>query len=115
MGILEDRLTNGILERCNKTGEMLGKQISLPYSQKLTRSDIERMVKPLQWEDFYWVNGRYYFAKHKIIQFEENVSGFYDFCVNDIVAIRDVELKDIPQTTHKFLVDLICSALGVEE
>ena len=82
---------------------------------KLTRSDIEEMVQPLQWEDFYWVNGRYYLEKFTFIQFEENVSGFYDFCVNDIVAIRDVKRKDIPQQTTKFLINLICSALGVEE
>ena len=82
---------------------------------KLTRSDIEEMVQPLQWDDFYWVNGRYYLAKHRFIQFEENVSGFYDFCVNDIVAIRDVKRKDIPQQTTKFLINLICSTLRVEE
>lgn len=82
---------------------------------KLTRSDIEEMVQPLQWEDFYWVNGRYYLEKFTFIQFEENVSGFYDFCVNDIVAIRDVKRKDIPQQTTKFLINLICSTLRVEE
>ena len=81
----------------------------------MTKEDIKKMVKPLQWEDFYWVNGRYYLAKHRFIQFEENVSGLYDFFVNDIFCIRDVELKDIPQATHKFLVDLVCSELGVED
>ena len=114
MGKLEDRLTNGILDRCDKMQGMVEKQISLAYPT-LLRKDIERMVKPLQWEDFYWVNGRYYLEKFRFIQFEENVSGFYDFWVNDIVAIRDVKLKDIPQQTTKFLINLICSALGVEE
>lgn len=84
-------------------------------SLQVSRSDIEKMVKPLQWEDFCWVNGRYYLAKHRFIQFEENVGGLYDFFINDIFCICDVERKDIPQATHKFLVNLICSAMGVEE
>ena len=82
---------------------------------KLTRSDIERMVKPLKWEDFYWVGGINHLRKFPFIQLEENLSGLYDFYVKGIVAMRDVKYEDIPQATTKFLVDLICSALGVEE
>ena len=82
---------------------------------KLTRSDIERMVKPLKWEDFYWVDGINHLRKFPFIQLEENLSGLYDFYVKGIVAMRDVKYEDIPQATTKFLVDLICSALGVEE
>ena len=134
MGILEDRLTNGILERCNKTGEMLGKQISLPYPQKLTRSDVERMVKPLQWEEsekrtsyedgftevYHSSESIFLYGTLKFSIFKCH-NRFKELRLLDCFKGQSISIKsgnysldEIKQYAQKWLVDWVCSTLGVE-
>ena len=118
MGKLEDRLTNGILDRCDKMQGMVEKQISLVYPT-LTRKYIEKMVKPLQWEDY---NGEY-----DKIYAQSNYMGVLDFEIKSEnrktywVGVYGTptwlgsSVSKCKQQAQSMLVDIICSALGVEE
>ena len=130
MGKLEDRLTNGILDRCDKMQGMVEKQISLVYPT-LTRKYIEKMVKPLQWEEqtmhcfgtkdlkaifhglVFLITPHYVEQIRGLKTFHLTVHGTLVYVTqnNDKKKAQD-ELK---QYAQKWLVDFVCSALGVEE
>ena len=134
MGKLEDRLTNGILDRCDKMQGMVEKQISLVYPT-LTRSDIEKMVKPLQWEDlekrttyedgftevYCSAESNLFFGILKFHIFKYH-NEFKELRLLDCFKGQSISIKrgtysldEIKQHAQKWLVDFVCSALGVEE
>lgn len=86
---------------------------------QLTRSDIEKMVKPIEWEDY---NGEYnnIYACSKYmgdLYFEIKSANrkTYWVGVDGMCNWLDSSVSKCKQQAQLMLVDIICSALGVEE
>ncbi len=147
MDNLEDRLTKGILDRCDKTQDMVGKQISLPYrtitssdirqihdrardlianykecckksckkekatckkSLQVSRSDIERMVKRKVF------NTRNADTLKKMFIIAEINNSFKVYC-GALCIGESLTIEEAKGIVEVFLIDFICSVLGVEE
>lgn len=104
-------------------------------SLQLTRSDIELLVKPLQWEDFEkrttYENGfsevyrsgesNLFFGvlKFRIFKFHNEFKELrlLDCSKGQSISIKsgNYSLEEAQQHARNWLVNLVCSALGVEE
>jgi Lar family restriction alleviation protein len=87
-----------------------------PNSSKLTYADVEKMVKPLEWElecengDSVAKVGKALFR----ISYWDYGEMYIVFC-NTFLIKGDISLLDeAKHTARKFLVDLVADALGVE-
>ena len=101
---------------------------------KLTRSDIEKMVKPLQWEElekrttyedgftevYHSSESIFFFGTLKFRIFKCH-NGFKELRLLDCFKGQSISIKsgnyslgEIKQYAQKWLIDLTCSALGVE-
>lgn len=82
--------------------------------RKLTRSDIEKRVKPIEW---YGWNGNLEVFSFSII--ENGMSEFEVFFGEDWLDGDYIDtsstIDGAKELAQAFLVDLICSALGVED
>ena len=82
--------------------------------RKLTRSDIEQMVKPLQWDNNYYG----YYAKilgTQITLKKRAYDGIFDVYISTSYLKTLNTLEEAQQHAQTFLVDLICSALGIKD
>jgi Lar family restriction alleviation protein len=81
---------------------------------KLRRSDIEKMVKPLQWDNNYYG----YYAKilgTQITLKKRAYDGIFDVYISTSYLKTLDTLEEAQQHAQTWLVDLICSELGVKE
>ena len=107
MGKLEDRLTNGILDRCDKMQGMVEKQISLVYPT-LTRSYIEKMVKRKVF------NTRNADTLKKMFIIAEINNSFKVYCGGLCIG-ESLTIEEAKGIVEVFLIDFICSALGIKD
>ena len=96
----------------------------IPNSSKLTYADVEKMVKPLEWEEdtlyagnypvsrAYFDGGLYLYASQnscRLIDKNNRVGGNFE-----ISDGNEFGLNKNKELARKFLVDLVAAALGVE-
>ena len=81
---------------------------------QLTRSDIEKMVKPIEW---YGWNGKLEAFSFSIIENEMSAFEvcFGKDCLNGHYIDTSSTIDGAKSLAQAFLVDLICSSLGLEE
>lgn len=90
------------------------RETNFPSIPKLARSDIEEMVKPIEW---YGWRGRLKAFSFSIIK--NRTSAFEVYFGEDWLDGHFIDtslsLDGAKELAQAFLVDFICSALGVEE